>query len=943
MQTFLLLLLAAIVVQTTVAVQWTRSQQPLHAIMAGWLRTITEARQLDFVSRDELRTVQLWKGAIIGVQGNICYRLQWQCPSGQTNPGMRLTKFGLTGYARIEETVAQDGLRVCGGGDLQAAPVKVHFCAYCPCRAKFDGYEAEPPEFHLRPLGLAEASVFADLKGLWRNVPPLSIVPLTLELNMHQAARLRDLEAEASQASRLQADQAQLTATRDKKLEEAMLKLCKQWRELGRSVGIMAFFAWAHMVGRKVIMHMAEEPVDVVQVLGPWAIDFVSQTSRSRVDGVALACIVERVPAEQTDSGAGGENVRQIRLSRPEERGLINHYVPLIARPAVLECCPMHKPCDGTLCGNNKGDPCYALLCAQCAPWGKAPLHVMSDGNCAFDCMLVWGGETRGHAAVKRIRHDLADHLDKHRNEEAWREAFIKAGEFQGEGPQGEVPSRSRGELTSRSRTPEPKKNKDVCCHLTPDKLKLPGKLSPELHAALSWKIGLRRPPSYLVQMAAARLSPTVQESIQEEYRLALNDMQNALASKTTPKENTQILRRHYNAVRIGKRLEDGKIVVEFFRACGYTINKALPRCAWRRFAAAYWPNGQMTKQQQMYHLRAMRAYLQAPQRYEGVNKSRYRAFGNGRLYKIPAIREQLFKWFVWTRRHVKARLPLRKLMLEATRLRDNYMLECLKQGRKAEPPEIDYAWARRWRIEYSVSLRKPNTRWKVPRRIMKDRMRIMWTNLIRVQALIWLTFGHFADVDGFDQKPLHVHESGSKNLKTLEHRGAVEVVVKEAHAATRSRYTVVTYVTSNRTRAQALCPLEICFKGGVRVKAALAEFLQELKKEEPGIDRWLSLTATESASYKHADVKDYFKHALEAWTPTRSRGNDWRILYCDAYSAHDFHDLRKNAWERGYVLMYHGGGTTGTGQVFLHPAPSSSSATSSSSLSTYDRNNQTC
>ena len=165
---------------------------------------------------------------------------------------------------------------------------------------------------------------------------------------------------------------------------------------------------------------------------------------------------------------------------------------------------------------------------------------------------------------------------------------------------------------------------------------------------------------------------------------------------------------------------------------------------------------------------------------------------------------------------------------------------------------------------------------------------------------------------------------------------------MKEAHAATRSRYTVVTYVTSNRTRAQALCPLEICFKGGVRVKAALAEFLQELKKEEPGIDRWLSLTATESASYKHADVKDYLRHALEAWTPTRSRGNDWRILYCDAYSAHDFHDLRKNAWERGYVLMYHGGGTTGTGQVFLHPAPSSSSATSSSSSSTYDRNNQT-
>ena len=68
--------------------------------------------------------------------------------------------------------------------------------------------------------------------------------------------------------------------------------------------------------------------------------------------------------------------------------------------------------------------------------------------------------------------------------------------------------------------------------------------------------------------------------------------------------------------------------------------------------------------------------------------------------------------------------------------------------------------------------------------------------------------------IDNFDQKPLHVNESGSKYQKTLAFDGG-EVNLKECHSATRERWTVNTYATSDEGRAA--CgdnPLECLFKG---------------------------------------------------------------------------------------------------------------------------------
>ena len=95
------------------------------------------------------------------------------------------------------------------------------------------------------------------------------------------------------------------------------------------------------------------------------------------------------------------------------------------------------------------------------------------------------------------------------------------------------------------------------------------------------------------------------------------------------------------------------------------------------------------------------------------------------------------------------------------------------------------------------------------------ERIRITWLNVIRLRYWLLLLTGQEPEsIDNFDQKPLHVNESGSKCQKTLAFAGG-EVELKELHSATRERWTVNTYATSDETRAVAGDnPVECLFKG---------------------------------------------------------------------------------------------------------------------------------
>jgi len=92
-----------------------------------------------------------------------------------------------------------------------------------------------------------------------------------------------------------------------------------------------------------------------------------------------------------------------------------------------------------------------------------------------------------------------------------------------------------------------------------------------------------------------------------------------------------------------------------------------------------------------------------------------------------------------------------------------------------------------------------------------------MWLNLIKVRHLASRLLGNDLSLRiwGIDEKPLHFNEGGSKCIGTLEIAGAKEVRLKENHAATRARVSLMTSVASDPmvTRSYTNMPLEVLFK----------------------------------------------------------------------------------------------------------------------------------
>ena len=78
------------------------------------------------------------------------------------------------------------------------------------------------------------------------------------------------------------------------------------------------------------------------------------------------------------------------------------------------------------------------------------------------------------------------------------------------------------------------------------------------------------------------------------------------------------------------------------------------------------------------------------------------------------------------------------------------------------------------------------------------------------------------------------------------------------------------------------------------------------------GFPSWFIVSMSAKGSYREHDVIAFLKHHLEPWT----EGRDWRILFADDYRAHKTENVFHLCWERGYVLIVHGGGATPVAQT---------------------------
>jgi hypothetical protein len=190
-------------------------------------------------------------------------------------------------------------------------------------------------------------------------------------------------------------------------------------------------------------------------------------------------------------------------------------------------------------------------------------------------------------------------------------------------------------------------------------------------------------------------------------------------------------------------------------------------------------------------------------------SSGRRRMPGAGRPHKAAGLREELFEWFLSVRGTCGTRMPVSALAAAARNLRRSMMAAALRLKRRVPFPQITSAWLLRWRHDYQVSLRLPNRRWKVPLHVLQERVECTWLNLIRVRRLCQLVFGYDPEIEGFDQKPMHFNESGSRMKKTLAWAGQSDVPLKECVAQTRERWTMNTHVRSRVRQVGEWPPLE--------------------------------------------------------------------------------------------------------------------------------------
>ena len=221
--------------------------------------------------------------------------------------------------------------------------------------------------------------------------------------------------------------------------------------------------------------------------------------------------------------------------------------------------------------------------------------------------------------------------------------------------------------------------------------------------------------------------------------------------------------------------------------------------------------------------------------------------------------------------------------------------------------PRLTYAWVRGWRKEYRVSLRKPNTKYKLTKERLIARLTVMWRANLRIRWLAWFALGREVQVWGADQKPLYMNEGGHTGVPTLHLAGCELAVAKEVIAQSRARVSGMTVVTSNQAEANGSLPLGLLFKGKTP---------RTLKRLPANLGPQFIFQFAPKGSYRAEQVADFLNRALPAWTPEREAAKDWRILYLDAYKPHFADVVVRAAWAHGFVCLWHGAGTTGVCQV---------------------------
>ena len=218
-----------------------------------------------------------------------------------------------------------------------------------------------------------------------------------------------------------------------------------------------------------------------------------------------------------------------------------------------------------------------------------------------------------------------------------------------------------------------------------------------------------------------------------------------------------------------------------------------------------------------------------------------------GAPFKCNWLRERLFEWFIsmryaidWKkydaalrssgRYKAMGRFPRALVFQQAKLFLVEYVKERTLVGLGSRAVSINQEWLGRWMHEYGLSLRAPNRKFKVPKNLLAERLRIWWLNLARVRALCIELHGYDPAQENWDQSPFHLNEIGSQDAKTLVVKGSHTVPLIEGHSDTRARWTanLTTFSDQDRIRSGGIPYAEFMFKAeGDKVLKRLQEHIR--------------------------------------------------------------------------------------------------------------------
>ena len=218
---------------------------------------------------------------------------------------------------------------------------------------------------------------------------------------------------------------------------------------------------------------------------------------------------------------------------------------------------------------------------------------------------------------------------------------------------------------------------------------------------------------------------------------------------------------------------------------------------------------------------------------------------------------------------------------------------------------EITEQWINDWLVEHRLTQRKPNRKWKVSRATLEERLEIFWKTIYKLTKFVQLAKGYRPDMRNIDQSPFHKNEAGSHVTGSIALKGAPVVPLLENHGSTRERWSLnsITDSSEERIRSGTLPGFEAMFKADGQI---VAHRLQQ-HVDMLDVPFKVSVVTGPSGSYREEDILLF----LEKWCEPWGEGRDWEFILLDAYAPGPRDNVQRFCWQRGYMVVTHGGGAS--------------------------------